>query len=645
MALSFAMSSEGSWCKKESGWRRKTSVVGGQLSVTELADAEAWSDRPDTTRGDVSDCSHRLPPTFTFSPSRCGNPWSTPRASESTETLKTSTVQSPGAHTLDSSRPPTSVRSGIVSNFFSSRKLNARSQRVIHIPIDDHTLLRGTPPSVLLECFGKRLRGSAGGLGSVSQEGDAEYAKSYVVNELDVFLSHSWHAPWFQKYVLLLLQFNLLPSLTVAIVVGVLLCIMQRRFNRLGDGEVGLHFSFMGPCVVCGGLASFVGTLLSWHWIFEKVGACRAAIFLDKVCIHQSDIQRKEQGIKSICAIVDASKSMLVAWDPTYFTRLWCVYEISAFKFANADANLVIRSMHLPHFLGAFGYVSNLAFVVYHLLSVARYWEAVVLVFFTLPISPVVFGFRMFAKERKDLKSQLRNFSICDTESFCCANKHVHPETGMNLICDRTVVYNSIAQWYGNGNIRIGLQKFDEMIRGRLKEDLHRTLGKSWKIPYKYTLVVGLPPFLLHLIWSTSSPLWFSLAVACEVLVLRFPLCVAFTLFLCHMVTYDDSVRPRWVERLIDVMVAIVSGLFVGMGSSVAELTHLFGAAFFAMLCILELLGVLFFYIILARIHFNERWRQLRSKLVDLRDRIITRRRERSEFSEHQSLHSSNVMR
>ena len=63
----------------------------------------------------------------------------------------------------------------------------------------------------------------------------------------------------------------------------------------------------------------FCLTLFFWR--------CRFSIFLDVICIDQKDETRKAKGIISMGAILKSSDSILVLWDSSYSSRLWCVWE------------------------------------------------------------------------------------------------------------------------------------------------------------------------------------------------------------------------------------------------------------------------------------------------------------------------------
>ena len=67
------------------------------------------------------------------------------------------------------------------------------------------------------------------------------------------------------------------------------------------------------------GLVLYCLTLFFWRRRFS--------IFLDVICIDQKDETRKAKGIISMGAILKSSDSILVLWDCSYSSRLWCVWE------------------------------------------------------------------------------------------------------------------------------------------------------------------------------------------------------------------------------------------------------------------------------------------------------------------------------
>lgn len=136
----------------------------------------------------------------------------------------------------------------------------------------DLTLLRGTTSAVLLNSFGHVMKSTTGGTGTVS-EGENDYDKSYVVSELDIFLSHSWHACWWQKYLTLLYYFNALPATISAVAAGLMWCALQYRIGCVGV----LSWRGFFPSSIL-----FFIVLFSWHHVRALLESYRISIFLDK---------------------------------------------------------------------------------------------------------------------------------------------------------------------------------------------------------------------------------------------------------------------------------------------------------------------------------------------------------------------------
>ena len=50
--------------------------------------------------------------------------------------------------------------------------------------------------------------------------------------------------------------------------------------------------------------------------------------FLDKTCIHQTDLALQAQGIMKLGAFLKHSKCMLILYSDVYMRKLWTVYEV-----------------------------------------------------------------------------------------------------------------------------------------------------------------------------------------------------------------------------------------------------------------------------------------------------------------------------
>ena len=160
-------------------------------------------------------------------------------------------------------------------------------------------------------------------------------------------------------------------------------------------------------------------------------------------------------------------------WSPHYFSRLWCCYEIATF----------LREEQKPVtlFPVAFSWIAVIWVIVFVLpmaiIGLAKLkldcsncgdsGEALILLLVAdsaLNAMMVYVGLDLFSAV-DGLDCQLEEFSIEKSHCFCCSHGHQHPDTGEPLICDRTLVFQAVRQWYGDG----ANEKFNQTVRSSLR--------------------------------------------------------------------------------------------------------------------------------------------------------------------------------
>merc|ERR1740121_2482032 len=76
---------------------------------------------------------------------------------------------------------------------------------------------------------------------------------------------------------------------------------------------------------------------------------CRGCmVFLDKTCIHQTDLERQRRGILKLGAFLRSSKKMVAIYSDLYLTKLWTVYEIACFLALHPVSQLVVIPIYQP---------------------------------------------------------------------------------------------------------------------------------------------------------------------------------------------------------------------------------------------------------------------------------------------------------
>lgn len=504
------------------------------------------------------------------------------------------------------------------------------------------SLQRATPPCSILAGMGKQLRMTSGGIGVAGTKADdALYAMSRQATVIDGFLSHSWHASWFLKYLVLLFYFNSWAATFVILTLGLVTTLWsltaETLFESVFLGGIITTPTFMTWTNFSGleqqefecpateqyrlfalpiGAVVFVSVLTNWHWVAKLSHRLGPLIFFDKVCIHQTEPELKEAGIKSIGGILQNSRELLLAWDSSYFQRLWCTYELSAFLhkqhqkdndeqkpreganitvipvqlggviFAVLIGNTVICFMawmqavlnpYMPYSvrLDPYGSIENHpgGFIV---------WELIRL----LPLMVTARWVRKYLRHLAKMDAQITMFSVESAKCFCCTVNHINPENGQRMSCDRILVEDGIANLFNSRGRRHtpkqqALEDFENDVRFNVRKAMKTSLGKRSHIPYKFACLLGIPFVLSELDFRSSFentepfnednfPLLKTLYVI-HVLMLQWP----FGWFVFQNVISWGVIKKRsgCVNRIIFFLLgitAMASWLFIELTSMVA---------------------------------------------------------------------------
>ena len=85
-------------------------------------------------------------------------------------------------------------------------------------------------------------------------------------------------------------------------------------------GITSLGGSYLAlPCLVYFPMTVFFVVFIFGQQLFE--GRLPPALWVDKLCIHQTDMDRKAEQIAALPVFVMHSSRMLILWDDTYFER------------------------------------------------------------------------------------------------------------------------------------------------------------------------------------------------------------------------------------------------------------------------------------------------------------------------------------
>jgi len=238
----------------------------------------------------------------------------------------------------------------------------------------------------------------------------------------------------------------------------------------------------------------FFTTIFLWHEVAARLKVPSRRCFLDKSCIHQTDMKRMAEGIQSLAAFLGSSRRMLVVYTSTYLERLWTVYELATVLILNPEMTVEIVPILMPKMV----FLGNLTWTICNGLALAlpKFVSAEALYALTASLAVIAWFLlaicaRSLAHMADDVHRRLENFSIASAK---CA-----------VESDRQIVQRNVEAFMrSTGHVEISatseetLLAFDVLVKTTLPAHLTCTFGHMC-LPYRYvmliTMCVGLHVF------------------------------------------------------------------------------------------------------------------------------------------------------
>ena len=342
-----------------------------------------------------------------------------------------------------------------------------------------------TPSYRVLQCFGRVLRN--GRLEDL-------YRFSKAAPKIKEFVSHNWHGSAWKKIAMLFVLKNGLAAVLVGSLFAFIMVILSSLgllpgYSREPLNEPGRTYIF-APWGTCVGMLMMSLVFISMR-NFDPV-------FLDRICIHQTDPRKKFEGVINICAFLKNSESLLVLWDASYVERLWCLVELSAYMKSCDDGakkmNLVIK----PTILGPSSILACFGVFAVQISQTAVPWAdrfqgffiwSMICCFF---LFSAVYMLRTYYQQIDRMKVQLQNFSIDETKAHCCQIGHID-RNGGHVPCDKEAIVECVRHWFGS------VEEYERTVRTNVAVALTQNLG-NLVFPYKYLLAAGAPS-----LWSQAD--------------------------------------------------------------------------------------------------------------------------------------------
>ncbi|GMH46918.1 hypothetical protein TrLO_g2537 [Triparma laevis f. longispina] len=367
------------------------------------------------------------------------------------------------------------------SSGFTSARIDARVTRLNVLP--SSKLRRGVPFPNVIRDFGRVFRVHPNSLDTEAKTALYESSVPTEDNKIDVFISHSWSSPGYQKYFSLLVHECGKASIFASCSAGVLTFFFQKFFYKLPftvvKGAFDPIFQVHQESQPWEFLVSFIVGILTL--LFYPVLQTNKLFFIDCMVIHQTDLDLKMAGIKALGGFVALSKDLYVMWDSEYFLRLWCVYELAVFKAIHPDEHnirlLPLRQsvaifLLIPLFFAGF-LLYIVAFPLVAPIGIYTFYAAAFGASTLIYTGAAMVGYD-FADQIIKLDEQLSNFEVSTAQCFA-------PE-------DREEILNKIRTMYTGG-----LEQFNLSVRNELRADVIKAVRHTPRtlLPYQ-TLLTGL---------------------------------------------------------------------------------------------------------------------------------------------------------
>eukprot|EP00929_Paragymnodinium_shiwhaense_P093189 TRINITY_DN53315_c0_g5_i1.p1 TRINITY_DN53315_c0_g5~~TRINITY_DN53315_c0_g5_i1.p1 ORF type:complete len:645 (-),score=62.33 TRINITY_DN53315_c0_g5_i1:45-1979(-) len=413
----------------------------------------------------------------------------------------------------------------------SASRKPALRKLVSKLPRD---MIRGVPSHVSLQGYGRYWSGSTGGID--------DFLSSQETDRINDFISHDWHTSRWVKYITLCYIYNGEAAVVGAILISALVVVARETVSNIFLTQQGTlanaYVDIWGFLVI--GYLAFLSLLFHWQKIRSKL--CKSKLlFVDKLCIDQDDENMKGQAIQGLAAFLKCSQRLVVLWSPTYFSRLWCTYELATwFRYEKPLSSLLFVPVEIPPLhLGC----SALMMVT----GLAHYARALSDPETDLPIGAMsnfvscllgAYLLQGHVQNVAGLRQVLESFSVQRASCFCCSNDHRHPDTGARLLCDREMVYLALQEWTMHAGGDAGqegdhLAIFNREVRTTLKEHVTDVLPEEQLFIGYAGIIFGTFPFLLlTLDWTVlriklgNEDWWLYLVQGLAVSFLTIPLAV-----------------------------------------------------------------------------------------------------------------------
>ena len=389
------------------------------------------------------------------------------------------TLEAVGISFSDTSRVEAEDLTCQVSHALSKE---AKLAAMKHLEVE-HELLRGIGLRASLQNGGCVWMTPADKLSS--GEKMDRWQTSIKVDHFDVFISHTWLTAGRWKILCLLLDSSwpiMLLGWTLAVLAAIPSHLVDFSFPMtLVYSCTSLDFEGTCSSHLFAHYLGLVGTLIGLL-AAPYLRCCDKMCFLDVVSINQTE-EEKEVGIYAIGGFLAVSAELIILWDRPYFSRLWCIFELAAFRKCNPQGKITLKPLFVETCVAVglvFIYLQKFMNWAFHTIGWPDTLSLVLRLIATLAFTHY---FRELLYTRCQLINDLRNFEL------------THVNCGSDF--DRDFIYAGIEAWYGSS------ASFTEYVRGPLADELAKPFSK-FRVSRAYWALAATPSVTWELCWLLS---------------------------------------------------------------------------------------------------------------------------------------------
>ncbi|CAE7472058.1 otud5-a [Symbiodinium necroappetens] len=425
-------------------------------------------------------------------------------------------------------------------------------------------LLRGISLQKTLHSFGRLWRRRPADL-NLRQRAQL-YGQSEPVAKLDVFISHAWHTPGKWKFLSLLLQFGWKPTLLFW-AFGTSLSFILSLFDVLPQ-VITVRVTALeqaGPAafwLLLTGLLSAIAGLTTSPYISWTSNSRRC--FVDIACIHQADEQLMKQGILKMGAFLAASSELRVLWSAPYLSRLWCIFELAAYRKVNPTGKISLAPVYIEMIVLVMYLWMYAASIVWWFSRTTERFSILWFIAMALALGSSGFAAVHALRYNCQCKKQL----IADLDSFDVMRVECQSEY------DKACIHTAIENWYGS------LQAFSAYVRGPLREDVLKPMQTPGSVSFGYICLLTSPLVTVCLegvlaMVKAAKPLNILLGYILSYMVgltlLLLPALLVLLIDLCERGAVQDHRCKSYLQSLGIAFLVLLAAL---VGSAMASLSY-----------------------------------------------------------------------